>query len=177
MRKIRTIAIGVGSTLLATTFIGLGLLELLNPTALGAFATWGYPERFQVLLAVGEIGGGVLLLIPRLAWYSAALLGSFLAGAIATHLWTGPAQLLVPAGALLIGVALAGTIRHPRTFAMARLRAVADAVAEREIARQHRQLPAEKGRRKGRPTATNVRTRPGGRTIVATNSASRSSEV
>src|SRR5437879_93509 len=128
MSKFRTVTIGMGSVLVASILMGLGLVELINPAVLGALATWGYPERFRVFLAIGEIGGGLLFLVPRATWYSAALLGVLLAGAISTHLWTGPAQLLLPAGGLLVGVALTGYARHPRSLALARLRAVADVV-------------------------------------------------
>lgn len=172
MSKFTTVAVNIGSILLAVAFIGLGLVELVNRDTLGAFATWGYPERFRVLLGIGEICGGILLLMPRAAWYSAALLGILLAGALSTHCWTGPAELLWPTGALLIGVAFTGYARHPHTLTLARLRAVADVVAEREIAQQRRRS-ASSGRRKQRAKATSARTRPAGRAAVATNSAAR----
>jgi uncharacterized membrane protein YphA (DoxX/SURF4 family) len=191
MTNFRTIAIGIGSTLLGLTLIGLGLVELVNPAMLGAFATWGYPERFRVLLAIAEISGGLLFLLPRVAWYSAAILGILLAGAISTHLWNGQAQQLVPATVLLAGVVVVGYTRHPRAFALTRLRAVADAVAEREIA-QARQREANKGtvarsskgpsffsagRPATEPKATSATTRPAGRAAAATNFASRNSGV
>jgi hypothetical protein len=176
MSKFSAVAINVGSILLASTLIGLGVVELFNPAALGACAAWGYPERFRVLVAAVEICGGLLSLVPRVAWYSSALLGIFLAASISMHLWTGTWQMLLPAGALFAGVAIIGYARHPRTFALARLRAVADAVAEREIAQQ-RGRSASPGKARKRLKATSARTRPAGRAVVATNFASRGSEV
>jgi hypothetical protein len=73
-------------------------------------------------------------------------------------------------------VAVIGYARHPRTFALARLRAVTDAVAEREIAQQRGQS-ASPGKARKRLKATSARTRLAGRAVVATNSASRGSEV
>src|SRR5207245_8734410 len=176
MSKFSTLAISAASILLAVGLIGLGMTELLNPAALGACAAWGYPERFRTLVAVIEICGGLLFLVPRVAWYSAALLSIVLAGSISTHLGTGTTQLLVPAGALLVGVVVTGYARHPRTFALARLRAVTDAVAEREIAQHCRRL-ASHGEPRKPLKATNAKTRPAGRAAVATNSVSRSSAV
>jgi hypothetical protein len=66
-----------------------------------------------------------------------------------------------------------GYARHPR-FALARLRAVADAVAEREIA-QHRCRSAAHIQAERRLKATSAKTRPAGREAVATHSAARSS--
>ena len=91
------------------------------------------------------------------------------------HLWTGTWEMLLPAGALFAGVVTIGYARHPRTFALARLRAVADTVAEREIAQQRSQS-ASLGKATKRLKATSARTRPAGRAVVATNSASRGSE-
>jgi hypothetical protein len=176
MTKLGTVFTGVGSTLVALAFIGLGLVELLDPAALGAFATWGYAERFRLLLAAVEIGGGCLLLVPRVARYSAAFLGTLLAAALSTRLWNGQVQPLAPYVLLLAGLGLVGYARHPRTFVLARLRAVADAVADREIAQEDRRLAASRRPRKGLK-ATSARTRPAGREAAATNSAARSFEA
>jgi len=174
MTNFRTVSIGIGSTLLALTLIGLGLVEWIDPAALGAFATWGYPERFHGIFAVVEICGGLLLLLPVVAWYSAVCLSVLLACAISTHVWNGQAQLLMPAGVLLAGILVVGYARHPSTLALTRLRAVADAVAEREIAQQRQRL-ASPARPRTEFKATNARTRPAGRATAATNSAARSS--
>src|SRR5207245_1131544 len=97
------------------------------------------------------------------------------------------AEQLVPAAALLAGVAVVGYTRHPRAFALTRLRAVAEAVAEREIA-QERERQAKKGgvshsqttRERETPaalTATSAATKPADRAAAATDSAWRSCEA
>ena len=174
MTTFRTVFIGIGSTLLASTFIGLGLVELFDPAVRGMLATWGYPERVRLPLAVLEICGGCVLLLPHIAWYGAAVLGVFLAGTLSTQLWNGQVQQLVACALLLAGVTIFGYIRHPRTFALTRLRAVADAVADREMAQERRRLASPR-RRRNVLTATTARTRPAGRAAAATNSAARSS--
>jgi uncharacterized membrane protein YphA (DoxX/SURF4 family) len=176
MTTIRTVFIGMGSTLLAATFIGLGLVELFDPAGLGMLATEGYAEHVRLPLAVLEICGGCLLLLPGIAWYAAAFLGLLLAGALGMHLWHGQVQQLLACALLFAGVTIFGYIRHPRTFALTRLRAVADAVADREMAQARRRLASPRRRSKVL-TATTARTRPAGRTAAATNSAARSSEA
>jgi uncharacterized membrane protein YphA (DoxX/SURF4 family) len=174
MTNFRTVSIGIGSTLLALTLIGLGLVEWIDPAALGSFAIWGYPQRFHGILAIVEICGGLLLLLPVVAWYSAACLSVLLACAIGTYLWNGQAQPLMPAGVLLAGVLVVGYARHPNTVALSRLRAVADEVAEREIAQQRQRLAAPARPRTGLK-ATSAKTRPAGRASAATNSVARNS--
>ena len=48
------------------------------------FTRWGYPAWFVPVIGVMEIGGAVLLLVPRLAPYAAALLIGVLSGALYT---------------------------------------------------------------------------------------------
>jgi hypothetical protein len=174
MSKLSTVAIRAASIVLAAALIGMGVVELLDPAALGAIATWGYPARFHVLVAAIEVVGGLLFLVPHLAWWGAVLFGIVLAGAIGTHFQTGTVHLLLPAGGLLVGSAVIGYVHHPRALALARLRAVADAVAEREMAQQRlRPDPAEPRKE---PKATTAKTRPVDRGAVATKAGSRSSE-
>lgn len=49
------------------------------------FRRWGYPDGFRVLIGVVELISAVLLLVPRLAAYGAALFGVVMLGAIYTH--------------------------------------------------------------------------------------------
>ncbi len=174
MSKRVTVAIHVGSIFLAAVLIGLGFVALMKPALLGACASWGYPERLHGLAAVLEIAGGLLLLWPRFAWYGAIFLSLFFAGAVGTDLWNGPTALLLPGGALLAGIVLAGYTRHPRALTLARLRAVADVVAEREMAQQREQWTTPRTRRQP-ITATSAKTKPVDRAAVASRSVSRSS--
>ena len=48
------------------------------------FGVWGYPPRFAYVIGALELGAGILLLIPRLAPYAAALLIGIMIAAFAT---------------------------------------------------------------------------------------------
>ena len=62
-------------------------MKFINAEAAGKqFAQFGYPDWFRILIAVVEIGGGLTLLIPRMACYAVAALGVVMAGAVFTHL-------------------------------------------------------------------------------------------
>ena len=48
------------------------------------FSQWGYPHWFLVVVGVLELGGGLLLLFPRIAPYAAMVLGVVMLGATVT---------------------------------------------------------------------------------------------
>lgn len=53
------------------------------------FESWGYTTDFVLVIGILEILGGVMVLIPRVAFYGAILLTVIMAGAVYTHLSTG----------------------------------------------------------------------------------------
>jgi uncharacterized membrane protein YphA (DoxX/SURF4 family) len=61
----------------------------------GAFARWGYPVWFRLLIGVVEILAALLLLVPRLAAYGAMLVVTIMVGGIATKLHAGQARAIV----------------------------------------------------------------------------------
>ena len=88
----RVLRVG-GETLLwlVTAFVAMGLWD----AGLGKFTSaagwqhwfvdvWGYPTWFRAVIGLAEAGGAVLLLFPRIASYSAALLIVIMVGAF----WT-----------------------------------------------------------------------------------------
>jgi len=48
------------------------------------FVTWGYAAWFTTAIGIAEIGGGLLLLIPKVASYAALLLLGIMLGALYT---------------------------------------------------------------------------------------------
>jgi putative oxidoreductase len=84
--KVSTIALRVVSGLLAFLFILSGVMKFTAKEIAEHFATWGYPDWFRILIGVIEIGAGLALLIPRIAFFAAAALGVVMVGAIYTHL-------------------------------------------------------------------------------------------
>lgn len=84
------IIVWVVSALLAIFYILAGTPKVLqSENVLQMFADWGYPIWFAVTIGVFEVAGGILLLVPRAAQYSAILLGLIMLGAIYTHLANG----------------------------------------------------------------------------------------
>ena len=49
------------------------------------FVGWGYPSWFRFVVGLGELTGGILLLIPRYRFVGCLLLIVILEGAIVTH--------------------------------------------------------------------------------------------
>jgi uncharacterized membrane protein YphA (DoxX/SURF4 family) len=54
-----------------------------------AFMRWGYPVWFLFLIGGLEFGGGIAILIPRLAGYGALVLAIVMLGALVTRLIHG----------------------------------------------------------------------------------------
>ena len=70
------------------------------------FANWGYASWFVTVIGVLETLGGVLVLVPRLASYGAAVIAVVMVGAAYTHATTGIGS---PTGALIL-IVLAGIL-------------------------------------------------------------------
>jgi uncharacterized membrane protein YphA (DoxX/SURF4 family) len=49
-----------------------------------SFVSWGYPAQFAFVIGAAEMVGALLLLVPRLAAYSALFLGAIMTGALVT---------------------------------------------------------------------------------------------
>lgn len=50
-----------------------------------AFSRWGYPVWFMFFIGVLEFGGGIAILIPRIAGYGALVLATVMLGAFVTR--------------------------------------------------------------------------------------------
>jgi uncharacterized membrane protein YphA (DoxX/SURF4 family) len=53
------------------------------------FRQWGYPDGFYLVIGAIEVIGGIALLIPRTASYSAIMLAVVMIGAAATQILRG----------------------------------------------------------------------------------------
>jgi uncharacterized membrane protein YphA (DoxX/SURF4 family) len=72
---------------LAAMFLFAGSKKLMaDPMMVGAFDTVGFGQWFRVLTGVLEVGGGIALLVPRLAASAAAMLAVVMVGATIAHL-------------------------------------------------------------------------------------------
>jgi hypothetical protein len=99
--------------LVAAAFLAAGATKLAGiDMQVATFESIGLGQWFRYFTGAVEIAGAVLLLVPRRAFYGAALLAATMVGAIATHLFVigGSA---IPALVLLIATAAAAWFRRP----------------------------------------------------------------
>ena len=75
--------------LLAVVMVGPGSQKFTSPTWERMFRTWGYPDGFYLVIGAIEVVGGLGLLIPRTASYSAIVLSVVMLGASATQVLRG----------------------------------------------------------------------------------------
>jgi putative oxidoreductase len=78
------VALWIVNVLAAAAFVAIGLGKFGSPEWVTKFERWGYPDGFYMVIGVLEIAAGVLLLVPKLSSYAAALLGVILIAAAAT---------------------------------------------------------------------------------------------
>ena len=89
MRWVRTIGTWLLQVLLAVVMVGPGWQKFTRPTWERMFRAWGYPDGFYLVIGAIEVLGGVLLLAPKLASYSAMVLSAVMIGAAATQIFRG----------------------------------------------------------------------------------------
>ena len=75
--------------LLAVVMIGPGSQKFTSNTWERMFRQWGYPDGFYLVIGAVEVLGGLGLLIPKLASYSAIVLMVVMIGAAATQVLAG----------------------------------------------------------------------------------------
>lgn len=74
MRTQRIIRWGI-AIVLALIFVGSAIPKLMGSAGMAPrFEAWGYPSAFSVMIGVVEIVGGLMVLIPRVAFLGGALL-------------------------------------------------------------------------------------------------------
>ena len=108
--KGKTIALWVLQVLMAAVFLVVGCSKLLGAAPMvELFETIGVGQWFRYVTGGLEIVGGIVLLIPGMAAFAAALLACIMVGAILTHLTvlhtspTGPVALLAVLAIILWG--------------------------------------------------------------------------
>ena len=89
MKWVRTIGTWLLQVLLAVVMVGPGFQKFTGPTWERMFRAWGYPDKFYLVIGAIEVVGGVLLLVPKLASYSAMVLSAVMIGAAATQILRG----------------------------------------------------------------------------------------
>ncbi|HEV3263006.1 MAG TPA: DoxX family protein, partial [Gemmataceae bacterium] len=127
------IVLWIVSVTLGLVFAARGSSKLLHSAPPEHFANVAFPPWFLVLLGILEIGGGLLLVVPRTGTYGAGVLASIIAGVICTHAIVGWNLPLMPLLVLLAPLIVVGYARRPWEAARARFLAALDRYAEREI--------------------------------------------
>ncbi|MDQ3698793.1 MAG: DoxX family protein [Gemmatimonadota bacterium] len=94
----KELAVWLLSALLAITFIIVGAQKLTGSETfwVEAFAMFGYPTWFRILVGIVEVVGGICLLIPAASLLALPALGIVTFGAAFTHLASGTPGALVP---------------------------------------------------------------------------------
>jgi len=91
--RTKSIITWILSILLALAFLAAGIPKLLGDAAwVLKFHNWGYSNWFVLAIGCLEVAGGILLLIPRLASYVAAMLIVVMIGATYTHVVSAQAS-------------------------------------------------------------------------------------
>jgi uncharacterized membrane protein YphA (DoxX/SURF4 family) len=112
----KAIVLWIISVLLAAMFVMAGSGKLFNPAQFqAAFANYGYPAWFVTVIGIVETLGGLLVLVPRVAFYAAGALAVVMAGATFSHLKTaGEApRAVVPIVLFILSVVVA-LARRPK---------------------------------------------------------------
>jgi uncharacterized membrane protein YphA (DoxX/SURF4 family) len=94
----KLVAVWVISVLLAALFVFAGVPKVTNAQqAVDGFRAWGFSDGFRLLIGAAEIAGGIALLIPALATWSALGLTVIMVGAVYTHVLYTPLREALPA--------------------------------------------------------------------------------
>lgn len=130
-RKIITWSI---SAVLTAVFVFAGVTTFFDSRLATNFAAIDLPTTAWQIIGVAGIAAGLALLVPAIAWQAAVCLAFAMTLAVPTQFFHGHDWVaLVPA--ILAGLlAIVGYLRHPRSSLLIRLRAAADAFAEKELA-------------------------------------------
>jgi CDP-diglyceride synthetase len=102
--------------MLVSVFIRAGLDKFDDGSGWArAFAVWGYPTWFRVLIGTVELSAAILILWPRTAAYAAILIILVMLGGMGTHIVIErrPARATSEAGQLVFSsIVLAGRWRR-----------------------------------------------------------------
>src|SRR5947199_7665460 len=103
--------------LLAVAFLGAGGAKLAGvPMMVQIFDVLGLGEWFRIVTGLVEVGGGVVLLVPGLAAFGAAVLGTTMVFAALAHILVLPGSPL-PAVVLFVLSALVVWLRRDQISA------------------------------------------------------------
>ena len=107
----KSIAVWVLCVIVGLFFLAGGIPKLMQTEQMvQSFEAWGYSSGFLLLIGLLEALGGLMLMIPRLAFWGGGILVVVMAGAAYTHLSTGVGSPVMAIVALILA-GLAGWMR------------------------------------------------------------------
>jgi uncharacterized membrane protein YphA (DoxX/SURF4 family) len=89
MTYLKTVGKWLLQLLLAVVMTGSGINKFTGAAWERMFRVWGYPDGFYMVIGGIEAVGGIGLLMPRTASYSAIVLAVVMVGAAATQILRG----------------------------------------------------------------------------------------
>ncbi len=111
MNKPKMVMAWLSSILLGLSFILAGLPKIVpGESMVNRFENWGYTAEFATMIGLLELLSGLLVLIPRCAFYGSCLIIVLMSGAIYTHVSTAIGSPLFAVVYLLMAAVL-GAIR------------------------------------------------------------------
>ena len=116
--KVMNVVVWVLQIAAAAMFLMVGFLKLSgNEQMVGLFAAIGVGQWFRYLTGALEVGGAILLLIPRTSGLGAVILAAVMIGAVITHLFiVGGSPVMA---IILLGVAsLVAWVRREQTITL-----------------------------------------------------------
>jgi uncharacterized membrane protein len=118
--RARTVGLWVLQALLASQFVGAGLVKVTgDPAMVDMFAEIGAGQWLRYVVGTLELAGAIGLLVPRLCGLAALGLVMLMIGAVVTNVGILSESPLLPLGFLLVAAAIAWR-RWPRTVALVR---------------------------------------------------------
>ena len=111
VRLLGVVVLWLLQILMAVGFVLIGVVKFADPSWARNFARWGYPDGFYMVIGALEAAGGLVLLVPRLTSYVAAMLGVIMIGASLTHWVHGEMARVTPPLMYLAVLIVVGTGR------------------------------------------------------------------
>jgi len=114
----RNVAAWIASGLLFLLFVGLTARMKLTSAqeSVEAFQKYGYSDGFRMFIGTCELLGGIALLIPRLATWSALGLFIIMLGALHAHLTHDEASRAVVPLVVALLLVFIGWVRRPQAL-------------------------------------------------------------
>lgn len=117
MKRPLIVASWIIALILAISFCSGGFFKLFpNDSMFVRFAGWGYAAWFVYVIGVVEVGGGLLVLHPRTAFFGGVLIAIEMIGATLTHLFTGVGSPLFALIYLILAIGIAWLRRSQALF-------------------------------------------------------------